>query len=92
MILLRDLLPEDVKPLDYVSKSHLPHTIWQTLEKQWGATDEWGVVRYYNNREDALKFATNRGKESPHAGRARPKKVAKRRVEKRTDDRADIDS
>lgn len=91
MISLRDLLIEDDDRRDTVNQSHPPHSVWQTKSLQWGATDDWGIVRYYNTREEAWAYANNQGKESPHPGRPEPKKIPKRRKEKQTDDRADRD-
>jgi hypothetical protein len=90
MISLIALILDDT-PRDKVNKTHPPHTIWQTPGMQWAATDEWGVVRYYNTREDAWKFANNAGKESPHPGRPEWKKRRGKRAEKVTDDRSDRD-
>lgn len=90
MISLRDLLFEDDER-DKASQSHPPHSVWQTKGLQWGATDEWGIPRYYNTREEAWAYANNQGKESPHPGRPQPKKISTRRRNKQTDDRSDRD-
>lgn len=89
MIRLIHLLED--RERDYINKSKTPHSVWQTAEKKWGATDEWGITRYYETREEAWQFANNKGKESPHPGRPIPHKRRSAVQDKQRDDRADMD-
>lgn len=50
-------------------------SIWQTYGRRWGARNTTGAIRYFRDRELAVKFARGEIK-APHPGRPIRKKRA----------------
>jgi hypothetical protein len=63
MILLAELLAEE---------EYSPGEVWITKKRYYGAKSATGDIRYFVDREDAVKYAEGNTK-PPHPGRPEPK-------------------
>ena len=75
MISLYDLIFEesDDSPEDGENRE-----IWQTDVRKWAGRNSYGKVRYFNDREKAVKFARGELKGPPPILKQKPKKAERK--------------
>lgn len=75
MIRLRDLL--EINTQANIQSDEEERSVWQSYSKKWAGRNSLGQVRYFKDRDGAVKFARGEIK-GPKIGRPTPKKRPKR--------------